>query len=173
MVELACIYDVKTAFVKNSISRSNIMILGIYLKILAMLLIREIMPRNTAASKQKKSGPWPNVMRFVASLLFLFVVFTGAGMNPPFNNVWLGGAGSIWLPIVFGIAVLGSIGLFFSSLAGLAWGKGGGMMAGKIVMFTSLALVILTASPSWSSSFWVVILGFLIGTFGNAMEMMM
>ncbi|MGD0728628.1 MAG: hypothetical protein ABR981_00955 [Candidatus Micrarchaeaceae archaeon] len=131
------------------------------------------MPRNTPTAKPKDKGAWPDVLRFIAALLFLYVVFTGAGANPPFGNAWLNGAGSLWVPILFGVAVLGSIGLFFSSLAGALSSKcrmGG--MVGKLLMFTSLALVILTASPAWNVGFWIVIVGFLIGWIGSAMQMM-
>lgn len=126
------------------------------------------MPRNTTG---KSKGAWPNVLRFVASLLFLYVIFTGASMTPPFGNAWLGQAGSLWLPILFGVAVLGSIALFFSSLAGIAWGKDSGMTA-KILMWSSITLVALTASPAWGMYFWVTILGFIIGWLGSALEMM-
>jgi hypothetical protein len=132
------------------------------------------MPRNTTTARQpapKKYSPGPNVLRFIASLLFLYVVFAGSG-----HSWWSGwvtsGVGAVWLPILFGVAVLGSIGLFFMSLGGLAW-KMHGAMASKVLMLSSFALVALTASPLFNTGFWIVILGFLIGWFGTAMEWMM
>lgn len=129
------------------------------------------MPRNTAP--KQKMNAWPNVLRFIASLLFLYVIFAGQSMG--WWSQWVSsGAGSVWLPILFGAAVLATIGLFFSSLAGIAMpNMKGGAMSMKVMMLASFTLVALTASPAWSTGFWIVILGFLIGWFGSAMEMMM
>ncbi len=127
------------------------------------------MPKKSE-SKPKK-GAWPDVLRFVASLLFLYVLFVGTGANT--WSAWVtSGFGSVWLPLLFGVAVLGSIGLFFSSLAGIVMSKARMAMSGKMLMWVSLALVALTASPVWGTSFWIVLLGFLIGWLGSAMEMM-
>jgi hypothetical protein len=128
------------------------------------------MPRNTTSAKQsKEKNAWPNVLRFIASLLFLYVIFAGNWWS-----TWVtSGVGAVWLPILLGVAVLSSIGLFFSSLAGIAWKKGGAM-SWKVLMLASLSLVILTVSPvSFNAGFWVVILAFLIGWLGSAIEMMM
>jgi hypothetical protein len=127
------------------------------------------MPRNTTSAKKKTA--WPNVLRFIASLLFLYVIFIGTGAN--WWSPWVAsGVGAVWLPILFGAAVLSSIALFFSSLAGIAW-KFGGAMSWKVLMLASFTLVALTASPFFSTGFWIVILAFLIGWMGSAMEMMM
>lgn len=128
------------------------------------------MPRNTAT---KSRGAGPDVLRFIASLLFLYVVF-GAGSSG--LSSWVtSGAGALWLPILFGVAVLGSIGLFFGSLGSVFSAKARasmGNMGSKVLMWTGFALIALTVSPAWSWTFWVVVLGFLIGWFGSALEMM-
>lgn len=131
------------------------------------------MPRNTTRARpQKSKSAWPNTLRFIASLLFLYVIFAGNAMG--WWSPWVtSGVGQIWLPILFGVAVLSSIGLFFGSLAGLASKMDGGKMIWKAVMLGSFTLVALTVSTSFTAGFWVVILGFLLGWFGSAMEWMM
>jgi hypothetical protein len=129
------------------------------------------MPRNDKKVMAKSNSIWPNGLRFIASLLFLYVIF-GAGASSGWWSPWITtGAGSLWLPIVFGVAVLSTIGLFFCSLAGLAYKKPN-MMITKIMMVASLMLVILTVSPAWTGTFWIVILGFILGWIGSAIEMM-
>lgn len=91
----------------------------------------------------------------------------------------LSGAGSIWFPILLGVAVLTSIALFFGSLASLVFKTGMGSMGWKTLAIASFALVALTvpqpglAISAWSSIFWLVILGFILGWVASAMEMMM
>ncbi len=129
------------------------------------------MPRTTADKPKKSKDAKSDALRFIASLLFLYVVFVGTGAST--WSAWVtSGFGSVWLPLLFGVAVLGSIGLFFSSLAGIVMKEARMAMSGKLLMWLSLALVALTASPAWSTSFWIVLLGFLIGWLGTAMEMM-
>ncbi len=143
------------------------------LKTFALLFIRENMPRNTTSAKQpdKKYNAGASALRLIASLLFLFVIFIGTNMG--WWSGWVtSGVGAVWLPLLFGVAVLSSIGLFFCSLASIAWKMGGGAMAMKIMILSSFSLVVLTASPAWSVGFWIVILGFLIGWFASAMDMM-
>ncbi|HIH50592.1 MAG: hypothetical protein ABSE71_03775 [Candidatus Micrarchaeaceae archaeon] len=127
------------------------------------------MPRNTRrATPERSKSAWPNVLRFIASLLFLYVIFSGVWWSP-----WVtSGVGQIWLPILLGVAVLSAVGLFFGSLAGIASKMNGGGMIWKAVMLGSFALVALTVSPVFSAGFWVAILGFLLGWFGSAMEWM-
>ena len=120
----------------------------------------------------KSKSAWPNGLRFLASLFFLYVLFGGTTAGTGWWSPWVTvGAGSIWLPILFAVAVLSSIGLFFSSLAGLVWRSSVGM-SGKLGLTASFALVALTVSPAWSGVFWVVILGFILSWVGSAVEWM-
>lgn len=156
---------------KNPILYVTILTSTIGLKTYHQIVYCEFMPRNTT-NKPKGKGAWPDVLRFVASLLFLYVIFVGTGASTTWSTWVTSGFGTVWLPILFGVAVLGSIGLFFSSLAGIVSSKARMNMSGKVLMWISLALVALTASPQWLPSFWVVLLGFLIGWLGTAVEMM-
>lgn len=130
------------------------------------------MPRTTVNKPKESKGAKPDALRFIASLLFLYVVFVGTGAQTTWSTWVATGFGSVWLPLLFGVAVLGSIGLFFSSLAGIVMKEARMAKMGKMLMWVSLALVALTASPMWYPSFWIVLLGVLIGWLGSAMEMM-
>ena len=131
------------------------------------------MPRtNNSAQKAKYSG-WPNKLRFVASLLFLFVIFGGTTASIGWWSPWVTvGAGSIWLPILFGVAVLSSIALFFGSIAGMVWKMSSASMGWKTTLLASFSLTALTASATWSGVFWVVIVGFILGWIASAIEWM-
>jgi hypothetical protein len=129
------------------------------------------MPRTEKSTMKSKSA-WPNGLRFLASLFFLFVLFGGSSAGTGWWSPWVtAGAGSLWLPILFAIAVLSSIGLFFSSLAALVVKSSMGM-GGKLGLAASFSLVALTVSPSWSGIFWVVILGFILSWVANAIDWM-
>jgi hypothetical protein len=129
------------------------------------------MPRDNAKATKSKSA-WPNGLRFVASLFFLYVLFGGTSAGSGWWSPWVvSGAGSLWLPILFGAAVLSSIALFFSSIAGLAFKADFG--AGwKVQSVAAFALVALTVSTILSSVFWLVIVGFILGWIANAVERM-
>lgn len=135
------------------------------------------MPRTEKSTTAKSKGAWPNGLRFLASLFFLYALFGGLSAGVGWWSVYVSGAGSLWLPILFGIAVLSSIGLFFSSLAGLVFKSSMGM-GGKMATVASFALIALTYGPSvtgiasLSSVFWVVILGFILAWVGTGIEMM-
>ncbi|MGD0510537.1 MAG: hypothetical protein ABSA33_01735 [Candidatus Micrarchaeaceae archaeon] len=134
------------------------------------------MPKTATKSR----SAWPDGLRIIAALFFLYVIFggtnSGAGWWSP---LVLSGAGSIWFPILLGVAVLTSIALFFGSLASLVFKTGMGSMGWKTLAVASFALVALTvpqpglAISTWSSVFWLVIVGFILGWVASAMEMMM
>lgn len=128
-----------------------------------------------------KYNAWPNALRFLASVLFLYVIFGGTAAAAGWWSPWVvNGAGSLWLPILFGAAVLSSVALFFGTLffgslamAGMAPKMGSGSMGWKASMIAAFSLTALTVSPSFSGVFWVVILGFILAWVGSAMEWMM
>jgi hypothetical protein len=132
------------------------------------------MPKSDNKSMNMNSkSAWPNGLRFVASLFFLYVLFGGTSAGSGWWSAWVtSGAGALWLPILFGAAVLSSIALFFSSLAGLVFKTSMGMMSGKTQTIAAFALIALTVSLTWSSVFWIVVVGFILGWVGNALEMM-
>jgi hypothetical protein len=120
----------------------------------------------------KSPSGWPNGLRFVASLFFLYVIFGGTTAGSGWWSPWVtNGPGALWLPILFGAAVLSSIALFFGSLAGLIF-KMETRMGWKVLTLASFTLVALTVSTAWSSVFWVVVVGFVLGWIAEALEMM-
>lgn len=118
----------------------------------------------------KGKNVWGSVLRFIASLIFLYVVFAGVSQ--------ISGAGNpaaLWVPLLFAGAVISSIALFFMSIAGIAMpSKEGSMMGNKLSMIASLTLLALTvfASSTWTVNTWgwYVIVGFIIGWIGGAID---
>ena len=128
------------------------------------------MPRNTEKNASKPKGQAPSVLRFISSLLFLLVLFGGAyagsgWWSPLITN----GAGSLWLPLFLGAAVLASIALFFGSIAGIVLKNDFGI-GGKVSLIASFALVVLTVTTAWTTVFWIVIVGFILGWIASAIE---
>lgn len=131
--------------------------------------------KNVAAPRSQ----WPNAIRFIASLFFLYVLFGGTSGSAGWWSPWVtNGAGSLWLPILFGAAVLSSIALFFSSITSLLF-KGDPRMLWKTKSITTnvqtvaaFSLLALTVSPLWTSTFWLVVVGFILGWVANAAEML-
>lgn len=125
------------------------------------------MPKTVSKST---SSAWPNGLRFVASLFFLYVLFGGTTRGGGWWSPWVtSGAGALWLPILFGAAVLSSIALFFGSIAGMAF-KTNMKMGWKTHVIAAFTLVALTVSTAWSSVFWVVVVGFILGWIAAAVE---
>ncbi|MDE1868924.1 MAG: hypothetical protein KGH60_03095 [Candidatus Micrarchaeota archaeon] len=118
----------------------------------------------------KGTKAWGSVLRFIASLIFLYVIFAGVSQ--------INGAGNpaaLWVPLLFAGAVISSIALFFMSIAGIAMpSKEGAMFGSKISTFASLTLLALTvfASSTWTVNTWgwYVIVGFIIGWIGSAID---
>jgi len=133
------------------------------------------MPRKTNAASDKhakQQSIWPAGLKFIASLLFLYVIFGGTAASTGWWSPYiLSGGGSIWLPVMYGLAVLSSIGLFFGSLSSLVLKTNFGV-GWKTASIAAFALTVLTATPSFSGVFWVVVVGFIIGWVASAMEMM-
>lgn len=82
----------------------------------------------------------------------------------------------IWAPLLYAVAVLGSITLFFSSLVGYFMSSDMPMMGiKKTMMATSLAILAwaaITGGAGWSMNMWLTVIGFVIGWFGMGMAMM-
>ncbi len=136
------------------------------------------MPRTTARtdrSTPKQGSAWPNGLRLLASLFFLYVVFNvtagGAlvftsGTPTVFNTT-----GQLWLPLLLGAAVLSSIALFFYSIGGLLWktASSTGPKLASVAAFTLVALTV-TAGAALGVLFWLTILGFIISWAGAVAE---
>ena len=123
------------------------------------------MPRNVTKknSNNRRAGA---VLKFVASLFFLYVVLSGLN-----SGSWgTYASSSIWTPILVAVALLGSIAIFFGSLAEMA--KPEMCMGGKLIAVVSFALVALTVGPLSSLPLWMTLVGFLVGWAGVAAERM-
>lgn len=126
------------------------------------------------AKQQNKT--WANVLRFIASLIFLYVVFVGLSSYTP-SATLLSGAIIPWGALLYVVAVLGSIALFFASLFGLAMGSSlSDVIATKTSIWMPLALVVLTMTGASASALsvgtwtWYVLLGFVIGIIGDLIK---
>lgn len=110
----------------------------------------------------------PNVLRFIASLIFLYVVFQGVSGSASM------GAAALWSPILYSIGVLGSVVLFFTSLGGIGLNTNkfteGAMKSMKLAAFALFALSVISGTLAVTNFGWLVILGYVIGWFGSAIE---
>lgn len=100
---------------------------------------------------------------FIGSLLYLAIVF-GGGINSASIS---GSYGSFWFPVLFGIAVVSSVALFFIGLS-LISGMGGGDVARgamKAALIGGFALSAISASNAWL--LFGTVVGFVFGFVGS------
>ncbi|MDE1810916.1 MAG: hypothetical protein KGH66_02660 [Candidatus Micrarchaeota archaeon] len=121
----------------------------------------------------KKGGKAPHALRFIASLVFLYVIFS---MWQAFA-ISAGGAVSAVEAIALAVGLLGTIALFFTSLGGLAMDSSGMMnpMGDKALMGAALPLLIVAVAVAptnavTTAAVWAIIVGFIIGWIGTAVE---
>jgi hypothetical protein len=119
--------------------------------------------KSKSKSNNHKKGA---ALKFIASLVFLYVVLMGLHTGQWGSYV----AGSVWAPLLVAAALLGSIVLFFGSLAEMV--KPEMCMGSKPVMLVAFALIALTVGPLHNPMLWVTLVGFLIGWAGTAVERM-
>lgn len=114
-----------------------------------------------AAKQQNKT--LATSLKFIASLIFLYVLFGGPLVIPA---QW-------WAPLVYAVAVVSTIALFFGSLVG--FGMSSEMLTSgskKAVTMSALALLALASTSMFSGSAAgaMVVVGFIIGWFGGVIE---
>jgi hypothetical protein len=99
---------------------------------------------------------------FIGSLLYLAIVF-GGGINSASIS---GSYGSFWFPVLFGIAVVSSVALFFIGLS-LISGMGGDVAWGamKATVIGGFALSAISASSAWL--LFGTVVGFVFGFVGS------
>ena len=120
------------------------------------------MPRKetNAAPKVK---PASAVLKFIASLFFIYILYMGlsSGWGAVIKY-------SVWVSVVFAIALLSTISLFFASIGGMVMPKRCKANMMKLVTVAGLTILVLT-SLSWNVA-WitVTVIGFLIGWLGDA-----
>lgn len=118
-------------------------------------------------SKERKSGVF--ALEFVGSLFYLAVVFTGMAtsyMNPVWNA-----AATLWLPLLYGAAVISAIALFFVSFANLSapnWKTSKCALCASVI--GGFSLVALTAGNA--TFFLASIIGFVLAFVGSGMANM-
>ena len=118
--------------------------------------------RETNVSPKVK--PASAVLKFVASLFFIYVLYVGLS-----SGGW--GAAikySVWISIVFAVALLSTISLFFASICGMIMPKRCRADMMKLVTIAGISVLVL-ASLGWNVE-WITItvIGFLIGWLGEA-----
>ncbi len=100
-------------------------------------------------------------LEFIGSLIFLALVFS-SNYNSFMNGSW--GAAALWLPILYAIAAVSSIALFFISFASIAGWKGAEKGAMCATVSAAVTLFALTAGNSLY--FISAIIGFVIAFIG-------
>lgn len=105
-------------------------------------------------------------LEFIGSLFFLAIVFTTNGSF--MNGAW--GGAALWLPLLYAVAVIGSIALFFVSFGNLIPGidkKAVSMCAKQATLGVGIALVALTYGNA--AYFAATLIGFIIAFIGSGM----
>jgi hypothetical protein len=116
------------------------------------------------AGKKDSAKRGANALYFIASLFFLYVVIVGSSRG--WWSTWITtGAGATWLPIAGAVAVLASIVLFLSGIVGALSDYAGASW--KLHLTATVSLLVLTVSTAFSTAFWIVIVGFIIGWIGS------
>ncbi len=108
-------------------------------------------------------------LQFVGSLFFLAAV---AALYVPTGYGAGGGwaAASLWIPILYAVAVVSAVALFFTSFAQL--GSMGGMASWKAMSTTTAAAVTLVALTAGNTTWFVaVLIGFVLSFLGSAVGM--
>jgi hypothetical protein len=119
---------------------------------------------------KQKNKALASALKFIASLIFLYVVF----VSPP---VALALAGAVlWAPLLYAVAVIGSISLFLGSLMSFAvssemLNKAGWKM-NKMVSLAIVAWAAIAGGLSLSLPMELAIVAFVIGWFGSGMAEM-
>lgn len=119
------------------------------------------MPRKTKAKDMKsecRSNRKSSALKFIASLFFLYVIIMGLRNASTWGTYVVG---TSWAPLLIAIAVMGTLALFFGSIASVICDKC--FMGGKMIYVTAFALIALTVSVLPNASFWFAIVGFAVG----------
>ena len=122
-----------------------------------------------AKSKQNFSA---FILELIGSLAFLYVVFGGGLSGSP--SATFAGAGAFFLPLFVGIAVIGSVSMFFASFGNIS-----GMQSPRLSVLgmgdaaiTALALIAMTWW--WCGGqgvyLWMSLIGFILSFLGAAMS---
>ncbi len=111
-------------------------------------------------------------LQFVGSLFFLAAVAALYGpWAAPGSGMAANPAAAMWIPLLYGIAVVSAIALFFTSFAQL--GSGGGMASWKAMSTSTAAAVTLVALTAGNTTWFVaVLIGFVLSFLGSAVGMM-
>ena len=118
---------------------------------------------------KQKNKTLATALKFIASLIFLYVVFVQSPAVAPTA------AGAVWAPLLYAVAVIGSVSLFFASLVGFLMSSDMLNKASKKAnMLVALAIIAWAAisGPAMSMPMELALVGFIIGWFGvGAAEM--
>ena len=114
------------------------------------------------AAKQQ-NGMLASAAKFVASLIFLYVVFG------PLNAAYAAPTGNFWASLLYAAAVLGSVTLFLSSILGFfASANMPRICSCKAMMVTPFALLAWVAMTPFSpTSMWLTVIGAVLVGFGS------
>ncbi len=122
------------------------------------------------AKNANKSGTryWSFLLEFVSSLIFLWLVSGQLGVVMT-NSV---GTSNIWYALLFGVAMVSSIVLFFVSFVNLTPMSNMAILpAMRSTIFGGIAIIALVAmNGSGLTSYYYAILGFLLAFIGSGIS---
>jgi multisubunit Na+/H+ antiporter MnhF subunit len=104
-------------------------------------------------------------LEFIGSLFYLAVVFTTSGSY--MNNAWSSAA--LWLPLLYAVAVIGSIALFFVSFANLMALDERAVSMGAMEATVCTGIVLAALTYGNSTYFAATLIGFILAFLGSGM----
>ncbi len=109
------------------------------------------------------TNPSAFALEIIGSLIYLYLVYVVSVGGYGIGNPVLSGAGTVWLPILYSMAVIGAVMLFLASFTNLAEGEHLRKVAFAPAVLTGFALVAFTAGSNW---IWAAIVAFVISVIG-------
>ncbi|MGC8479368.1 MAG: hypothetical protein ACP5M9_01730 [Candidatus Micrarchaeia archaeon] len=116
------------------------------------------------------------ILAFLGSLVYLYAAYTlltglQSGWAP--SSTLFGGAGSFFLPIFVGVAVISAVGLFLASFGLMKNDKNAKFWVGRTSIMGGISLIALFAgSISTPALVWYALLGFVLSMIGSIVSEM-
>jgi hypothetical protein len=117
-------------------------------------------------AKSGKNSPSAFVLEFIASLFFLGVLVMAASKGYA-SGTLVQGAGAIWVPVLFGAAVLGAVSLLVASFANLTGTACSPCSHGSKTATIAAAFALFALTATDPTSLALVAIGLILGLVGS------
>ncbi|MEM0200920.1 MAG: hypothetical protein QXD23_00770 [Candidatus Micrarchaeaceae archaeon] len=124
-----------------------------------------------SADKNSGNGVLSFILAFLGSLVYLYVVYTllmGLQSGWTASLVLFGGSGSFFLPLLVGVGVVSSIGLFLASFGLMKNDRNAKFWVNRTSILGGISLIALFAGSTTTPAIvWYAILGFILSMIGS------